>query len=72
MTMHGEQSGWLQKIFQKWVIGVILPFVKSDTIGHVSGFLRPNLTELECWREVQMAENEQLYISALVPECISF
>jgi len=49
-------------------IGIILPFVKSDTIGRVSGFYIHSFRISE--REVQMAENEQPYIPALVQKFV--
>ena len=42
--------------------------MKSDTIGLVSGFYKRSFRILE--REVQMAENEQPFIPALVQEFV--
>jgi len=52
-----------KKNFQNLDVGIILSFVKSDTIGQVSG--RIVLTHLEHRREFHMAKNKQEYISAL-------
>jgi len=52
-----------KKNFQKSDVGIILSFVKSDTIGQVSGQIV--LTHSEHRREFHIAENKQECISML-------